>query len=188
MGLGGGTSEEKDPGFVVSIVGYSPYANLMALLDPTGVEDRPDQWGFVTRLDHIDEFVDANSPFEVFSKDADQFRLEWGAVDLDTDVPVGVGASEIIPDETTARGSAGRAAPMMITGYNQGIEILVDPVTRERIDAEPIEDSYGNIRRDALGKPQLKIRDSWFQLDFKLKWEHAPVIESSTGAAGAMMY
>lgn len=186
MGMGT-QEEEKDPGFVVSIVGYSPYANIMALLDPTGVESKPDQWGFVTRLDYIDRFVDANSPYELYSKDAEHFRLEKGPVDLATDVPIGVGASEIIPDESTATksGSSRTSAPT-IRGYNQGIEILVDPVTRERIDAEPKKDSYGNTRRDALGNEILTIRDSWFQLDFKLKWEHAPKIDSGTSGAASL--
>jgi type IV pilus assembly protein PilM len=182
----GGTSteEEKEPGFVVSIVGYSPYANIMALLDPAGVEDKPDQWGFVTRFDYIDAFVDANSPYEVYSKDAQHFRLEKGPIDLAGDVPIGVGASEFIPEEVTqTRGAA--AAPTMMRGYNQGLEILVDPVTRERIDAEPREDNYGNVRKDALGNDMLITRDSWFQLDFKLKWEHAPEIDSGTSTAGS---
>jgi hypothetical protein len=183
--FGMGTSEEeKFPGFVVSIVGYSPYADPMALLDPTGVEDKPELWGFVTRLDHIDEFVDANSPYELFSKDAQHFRLEKGAVDLDTDVPIGVGDSEIIPDESATTRSGGSRTPMMMMGYNQGLEILVDPVTRERIDAEPLLDRNGNVLRDALGKARLKMRDSWFQLDFKLKWEHAPEIDSGTSTTG----
>ena len=178
---GGQTAEEeKDLGFVVSIVGYSPYGDLMALLDPTGVEGTPSRWGFVTRLDHIDAFVDANSPFELYSKDAEHFRFEKGAVDLDTDVPIGIGASEFIPDESVAAKSTATRTAMMGAGYNQGVEILVDPVTRERIDAEAQKDMYGNAKMNALNKPVLTIRDSWFQLDFKLKWEHAPEIPKAT--------
>jgi len=178
------SEEEKEPGFVVSIVGYSPYTNIMALLDPAGVEDKPDQWGFVTRLDYIDAFVDANSPYEMYSKDAQHFRLEKGPIDLAGDVPIGIGASEFIPEEgPQTRGAA--AAPAMMSGYNQGIEILVDPVTRERIDAEPLKDNYGNVLLDALGKERLITRDSWFQLDFKLKWDHAPEIDSGTSKAGS---
>ncbi|UCD52748.1 MAG: type IV pilus assembly protein PilM [Phycisphaerales bacterium] len=183
-GLTGMTSEEeKDPGFVVSVVGYSPYRDLMALLDPTGVESRPDQWGLVTRLAHLDEFVDANSPFELYSNEADHFRIEKGAVNLDEDIPIGIGDSEYIPEESGTRTTGGSRMPTMMS-YNQGLEILVDPVTRERIDAEPETDLYGNPKRDALGKPILTVRDSWFQLDFKLKWEHAPEIPQTTGLAG----
>ncbi len=178
--LGTSSDEEKEPGFVVSIVGYTPYHDIMALLDPTGVEDQPDKWGFVTRLDHMDEFMDANSPFELYSKDSDQFRLEKGAVDLETDFPLGIGESEFLPEEPGAEGTSTRKTPtmteMMMSGYNQGFEILVDPVTGERIDAEPVRDFRGNAKRDALGNKLMKNRDSWFTLDFKLKWDNAPDI------------
>jgi hypothetical protein len=157
-------------------VAYSPYRDLMALLDPTGVEARRELWGLVTRLDRIDEFVDANSPFELYKKDVDHFRIEKGAINLDTDIPIGIGDSEYIAEEGATTSSRGSRTPTMMMGYNQGLEILVDPVTRERIDAEPQMDLYGNPKRDALNKPVLTIRDSWFQLDFKLKWEHAPEI------------
>jgi len=175
MGMGT-EEEEKEPGFVVSVVGFTPYRDLMALLDPTGVESRRELWGFVTRLDHIDEFVDANSPFELYSKDVDHFRLEKGYVDLDTDFPLGIGESEFLPEESGGRQAVTRTATMMMMGGNRGLEILVDPVTRERIDAEPQEDIYGNAKKDALGEKVLTVRDSWFTLDFKLKWEHAPEI------------
>jgi type IV pilus assembly protein PilM len=175
-GFGGESAEEeKDPGFVISVVGYSPYEDIMALLDPPNVQDQRNRWGLVTRLDYIDDFVDANSPFEVYSKEADHFRVETGVIDLDTDVPIGIGDSEILPDET----ATGRTPTLMMSS-NQGLEILVDPVTRERIDAEPELDMRGDPKRDALGKTVLKVRDHWFQLDFKLKWEHAPEIPKAT--------
>lgn len=179
--FGDSTEEEKEPGFVVSVVGYTPYRDLMALLDPTGVEGQQELWGFVTRLDHVDEFVDANSPFELYSKDADHFRLEKGFVDLETDFPLGIGISEYIDDEGS-KGPVTRTG-LMMSGYNQGLEILVDPVTKERIDAEPQKDQYGNERRDALGKKVQTLRDSWFQLDFKLKWEYAPEIPKPAGSS-----
>jgi hypothetical protein len=71
----------------------------------------------------------------------------------------------------------------MMMGANQGLEILVDPVTRERIDAEPELNMRGDPKRDALGKKVLKVRDHWFQLDFKLKWEHAPEIPKASSSA-----
>ena len=182
--MGGGTEgEEKEPGFVVSVVGYTPYRDLMALLDPTGVEGQRESWGFVARLGHIDAFVDANSPFELFSKEADHFRLEKGAVDLETDFPIGIGDSETLPEEPGAPGTKARAAPTMTMSFTQGYDILVDPVTRERIDAEPQNDIYGNPKRDALGNKVLTVRDSWFKLDFKLKWEDAPEIPKPASSA-----
>jgi hypothetical protein len=129
----------------------------------------------------LDEFLDVNSPFELYSNAADHFRIEKGAVNLDEDIPIGIGDSEYMAEESSTRRTGGSRMPMMM-GYNQGLEILVDPVTRERIDAEPEMDLYGNPKRDALGKPILTVRDSWFQLDFKLKWDHAPEIPKATGS------
>ncbi len=176
------TEEEKEPGFVISVVGYSPYENLMALLDPPNVEKKPEQWGLVTRLNYIDAFVDANSPFELYSQDANHFAIEKGFVDLAEDIPIGIGAAETIPDE--ADGGRG-ATSVAMGGYNQGIEILVDPVTRERIDAEPVLDARGKPKVNALNKPVLTVRDSWFTLDFKLKWEHAPEIPKAASSTPA---
>ncbi len=170
-GMGGTDEEEKDPGFVITIVGYSPYGDLMALLDPPGVEDTPERWGLVTRFDYLDEFVDANSPFELYSKEAEQFSLTKGLIDLATDVPIGIGDSETVYEEA----EDGRGATM-VGRSGQGTEILVDPVTRERIDAEPVLDQRGNPKLNALGKPILTVRDSWFELKFKLKWDHSPDI------------
>jgi len=182
MGLGG-TEEEKEPGFVISIVGYSPYRDLMALLHPSNVDDQPEKWGLVTRLVHLDEFMDVNSPFEIFEgNSADHFRIEKGIIDLETDVPIGIGDSVFLPEEPGApkSASASRTTPMM-SFANRGYEILVDPVTRERIDAEPQRDMYGNPKLDALGNKILTVRDSWFQLDFKLKWDYAPEIPKPAG-------
>jgi len=70
-----------EPGFFVTIVGYSPYENIHELLDPAGVED-PNKGGFLTRLAHLDAIVDGNSPFELYKKtDARHFKLETGEVE-----------------------------------------------------------------------------------------------------------
>ncbi|HPS54491.1 MAG TPA: type IV pilus assembly protein PilM, partial [Sedimentisphaerales bacterium] len=83
---GGGVPEESDngtgsdneqmqegkslggAGFVVTITGYSPYRDISELLDPPSVESTPAKWGFITRLMHLDEIVDGNSPFMLFGK------------------------------------------------------------------------------------------------------------------------
>jgi hypothetical protein len=62
-----------------------------------------------------------------------------------------------------------------------GTEILVDPMTREIISAEPIKDQYGRPMLDATGKTRLEERDHWFTLQFKLLWKQAP---AEAGAAG----
>ncbi len=181
------TEEEKSPGFIVSILGYSPYENVGALVDPPGVSDNPARWGFVTRIANLDKIVGPDCPFELFSKEAGHFRFDHATIEWET-VPLGIGEVEIIPEPADAtRGTtAGRAPVMMGMAGTQGIEILVDPVTRERIDAEPILDAEGKPRVDLLGKPQLIKHDSWFQLDFKLKWKNAPKTTTDTGSAGAM--
>ncbi len=172
-GMGGASSEEeKTPGFVVSLVGYSPYQNIGALVDPPNVAGDPSRWGFVTRMAHLDEVMDSNSPFELFSQDAGHFRFEHSVIEWDT-TPVGIGEVEFIPDEVRTTGRTPSMATMGL-GPVPGTEILVDPVTRERIDAEPVLDAEGKPRVDLLGNPQLVTHDSWFQLDFKLKWDHAP--------------
>jgi type IV pilus assembly protein PilM len=185
-GLGMGTTEdEKIPGFIVSLVGYSPYENVGALVDPPGVRDNPARWGFITRIANLDKIVGPDCPFELYSKEADHFRFEHMPIEWET-VPVGIGEVEVIPEptESRTRTTASRTPVMPGMGQTQGIQILVDPVTRERIDAEPILDAEGKPRLDLLGKPLLIKHDSWFQLDFKLKWEHAPETTSATGSTG----
>jgi hypothetical protein len=189
MGMPGGAASaqaEKVPGFVVSLVGYSPYENVGALVDPPNVTDNPSKWGFVTRMAKLDKVTDSNCPFELYKKDADHFRFEYAVIEWET-VPLGIGDVEIIPDkaDATSRATANRAPVMLGMTGTPGIEILVDPVTRERIDAEPVNDADGKPRVDLLGKKVLTVHDSWFQLDFKLKWDHAPEIKSATGSATA---
>ncbi len=59
--------DEKNSGFVAQVLCYTPYGRsvteLGELIDPSGVEDRRDKWGFVTRLVHLDDLIeDADSP------------------------------------------------------------------------------------------------------------------------------
>ncbi len=188
--FGTGTQEQKYPGFVVTIVGYSPYRDLGALLDPPNVKNQPRKWGFVTRLENLDQFVgaefpDANCPFELYTREAEHFVLDRGAVDLDLEnVPMGVGEIEIIPDPTST--APGAASPYMPgTGIISGTPILIDPMTRETISAEQEKDQYGNPRFDPMGRPMKKLHDQWFTLQFKILWEDAPATPSASGTAGA---
>ena len=41
----GTTAQEKYPGFVITIEGYSPYKRIGDLLDPPNVKDKPSQAG-----------------------------------------------------------------------------------------------------------------------------------------------
>lgn len=182
MYMGAGQQAQKDPGFVVTIVGYSPYKNIGALLDPPNVQGDPSKWGLVTRLENLKQFLalDVNSPFELYTRDAAHFKLETGPVDLDLDVPIGVGVMEIIPDPTQVTPTVTDPYMMGMTGTVSGTPILVDPMTREVISAEPVKDSYGNIRQDPLGNPMKKQHDQWFTLELKLLWPGAPKSTSTT--------
>ena len=183
MGFGDTAEEDKHPGFIVSVVGYSPYKDIGALLDPPNVKDDRSQWGFMTRMENLDEFIDANSPFQLYSREATHFRLRKGVVDLEQDVPMGVGVMEIIPDEGSGKTSSPGARTGMAYGFiTSGTQILVDPMTRERINAKAVTDQFGKPRYDGMGKPILEVYDSWFSLDFKLEWTDAPT-DTDSGAS-----
>ena len=189
--MGGTAQQKKDPGFVITVVGYSPYKAVGDLLDPPNVRDNPAKWGFVTRLENLNKFVgasfaDGNCPFELYSRQADHFKLEKAPVDLDTDVPLGIGETEFIPDPA-AKGttSTGPSTAMMGPNLMNTIPILVDPMTDELISSEAQIDSSGKPIWNAVGKQVKKDHDYWFQLDFKLRWKKAPASAGSTGAKPA---
>jgi type IV pilus assembly protein PilM len=176
------TQVEKEQGFVVTIAGYSPYKDIGGLLDPSGVGDNRNRWGFVTRLQHLDEIVDGNCPFDLYEKGSlEHYKLEKGPVDLSTDVPAGVGIIDIIP------GISGQVTPGAF-GAGSGAgdrQVLRDPMTKEIISKVPMVDEYGRERIDRItGSPVYEENDYWFVLNFKVKWEGAP--KPSEPAAGAM--
>jgi type IV pilus assembly protein PilM len=185
--MGTTATAQKDPGFVVMIEGYSPYRRIGDLLDPPNVKDTPAKWGFVTRLENLKQFLglDVNSPFEIYTKDADHFKLETGPADPDGEVPMGVGQWKFVPDPP-APGTTPTTGSMY--GYGMGSPqngtwILVDPMTGELVSAEPVKDQYGNPALDNLGKPKKIVHDYWFKLQFKILWKEAP--KSATPAPGA---
>jgi hypothetical protein len=184
FGIGTSTQAQKDAGFVVSIVGYSPYSNVMALLDPANVKEDPRRWGYVTRLENLKQFLglDANSPFELYSRQADHFMLDPAPVEFDT-APLGIGVVDVIPDlNNTAKNTP---ATYMMGGSNtvNGTQILVDPLTNERIDAKVLLDQNGRPRMSLANKPLMEVHDYWFTLDFKLLWKKGP--QATAGASGA---
>jgi type IV pilus assembly protein PilM len=183
FGMATTAQAQKDAGFVVSLVGYSPYGNIMALLDPANVRDNPRQWGYVTRLENLKQFLglDANSPYELYSRRAEHFKLETAPVEFDT-APLGVGVVNVIPDpNNTARNTP---APYLgAFGPVNGTQILVDPLTGERIDARILLDQNGRPRLNPAGKPLMEVHDYWFSLNFKLLWKNSPHATASTATA-----
>ena len=166
----GDTTEEKIPGFVVTVAGYSPYGEnkneFLKLMDPSGVEDEPGKWGLVTRLLHLDEFVaDGKSPFEVYNKtDPNQFKLEIGEVSWEVEMPAGIGIRDIRYKPTPA-GS---------TQEEEAEWILIDPMTSETISKIAEWDENGRPKLDRRGMPVHTVNDRWFVLNVKFVWVDAP--------------
>jgi type IV pilus assembly protein PilM len=146
-------------GFVITISGYSPYKTITELLDPVKVQDDPNKWGLVTRLMHLDSMFDGNSPFELYKKtDKQHFDLKTGDVDLTAEIPLGIGVRKNIEGKG---------------------DVIIDPMTNEIICKV--------TNTDDGGKKVEKVNDSWFVLNFKLKWKDAPgasVGESGGGSGG----
>ncbi|MHC4204303.1 MAG: type IV pilus assembly protein PilM [Planctomycetota bacterium] len=173
--MGGAAAEEKFSGFVVQALCYSPYGRtvteVLELIDPDGVDDEPDKWGFITRLEHLDEmFEDANSPFELFKReDHEQFGLDIREVTIDGEMPEGIGVWEELIDETAQVGS--RSAPRSVSLTRNWI--LVDPMTKETINKEQVMNEDG---KPALyrGQPVYRVNDHWFVLNVKFVWRDAP--------------
>jgi len=163
FGFGGPALEEKKLGFVLTIAGYSPHENIDELIYPAGVGNNQDQWGFVTRLLHLDDFVDGNSPFELYEPtDPNQFNLETSEVSLDAQMPSGIGAEDY------------RETKMIQPGQTEGIEwILVDPMTKETISKVAVLDEDGKPKL-YRGKEVYEVNDHWFVLNVKFLWRDRP--------------
>jgi len=162
-GQGAAKKEEKKSGFVVTIVGYSPYKNIGELLDPVGVDNQASRWGLVTRLLHLDEMVaDGNSPFKLYERtDVNHFDLRYQPVDLEAGVPGGVGVLDV------------RFAAKGPEPATTGTRILLDPMTKEVINKLAVLDQYGQPKLDR-GQPVYEVNDHWFVLNAKFVWKDAP--------------
>jgi len=188
---GAGTAEKKDAGFVVQVLCYSPYGRsvteLGALIDPHSVEDKQNEWGFITWLAHLDDLSeDANSPFKLYKKeDSEQFNLEIKEVTVDGEMPEGIGVWEELIDKTTQTGTRQG-------GIRQGAIarewILIDPMTRETISTESVLDEDGKPKL-YRGQPVSKVNDHWFVLNAKFVWRDAPEppAQTMTSPYGGMM-
>jgi len=163
FGFGAQAVEEKKLGFVLTIAGYSPYENIDELIYPAGVENWKDQWGFVTRLLHLDDFVDGNSPFELYEPtDPNQFNFDTGEVSMDAQMPSGIGVEDF------------RETKLIQPGQSEGVEwILIDPMTNETISKVAVLDEDGKpvIYR---GREAYEVNDHWFVLNVKFIWREVP--------------
>ncbi|MBN1359229.1 MAG: type IV pilus assembly protein PilM [Sedimentisphaerales bacterium] len=178
---------QKDSGFVVTMVGYSPYKDVLALLHPPNVETKPSEWGVITRLLHLQGPGDANSPYELYSaQPGKHFRLRKYVVDMGPEVPLGVGDVAPAPEEERRAAAAATALVAGLAAPTQVQNVLVDPITREVITAEPRLDGANKPMIDQLGNPVVNERDHWFDLSFKLKWNNAPEMPAAPVPATMM--
>jgi hypothetical protein len=148
------------------------------LIDPDGVDDRPDKWGFITRLKHLDDMVEDpnDNPFELFKKeDHEQFSLDIKEITIDGEMPEGIGIWDEIIDEISQTGSTSRSTTRSITRSTSLKRewILIDPMTKETISRESVLDEDGKpvLYR---GQPVHKVNDHWFVLNAKFVWRDAP--------------
>ena len=157
---GQGTAD--GPGFLITIAGYSPYADTAELIDPVGTGDDRSKWGFITRLLN----ADPNGPFKLFKKtEVKHFDLQVKPVIIDNDeMPPGIGVRKTI-ENTQAASSRSRTR---ITSE----EVLVDPMTGEIISQVPAQDTNGNIIKDRSGRTIYQTNDNWFQLKIKMLWNN----------------
>ncbi len=174
--IGGGESktvvvEEKKPGFVVTIVGYSPYEKLGELMDPPGVENDQSKWGFVTRLLHLDNIFDGNSPLELYKKaEIEHFKLEIHEVSGDADMPQGIG----VMDYRNGKGT-----------YGGSEQVFIDPMTKETVSKVAVLRADGKPMLDRNGKPVYEVNDHWFVLNAKFIWKDALKAAESSATSNA---
>ncbi|MCP4450887.1 MAG: hypothetical protein GY809_05455, partial [Planctomycetes bacterium] len=144
--MGNESGVEKSPGFVVVIEGYSPYHAISQLLDPSGVDNHPDEYGFVTRLMHLSDKADPNDPNQPLAlyknETEDHFVLTKGPVSSkDQDMPYGIGVQE--ESDTDPFGSRTTSVEKVT---------LLDPLTKEVISSYPKVDGMGREEIHRLSK------------------------------------
>ena len=122
----------------------------------------------MSRLAHLDDPVnDVNSPFELYEKDdPEQFGLEIHKVNLEEELPGGIGVQE-------ARYYDEEGTPESRRREN-AYWVILDPLTKEIMNEQIRVDEKGRPLPPFLGKPVTKVNDHWFLLKLKFRWKHAP--------------
>ena len=153
----GAAAGPGEPGFVVVIEGYSSYKNISELLDPPGVSNMKDRWGVVTRMLNLDS-IEPNLPYKLFEKaKPENFKLEFGEVDLAKPMPVGIGI-----EQERVIGQGNKQTKQ---------KVLVDPMTKEIINKVAELTDAGVEKRDRFGKTVYQANDQWFRISAKFQWD-----------------
>ena len=168
---------KSNAGFVVIIVGYSPYKDFTRLFDPLGVGDDQGQWGFITRLKHLDKISDVNS-FVFYDANSNQnFTYKTPEVSSVEGVPVGVGiASQRVIE--VKKSAEARQPSGLIWSPSQSNKItetiLIDPMTKEIIDKVVKYNEDGSRATDSTGRVAYEVNDHWFEIKVKFLWKKVP--------------
>lgn len=173
--------EERRAGFLVTIVGYSPYKDIQGLMDPLEVGDDRDRWGFITRLKNLNVVVDGNSPFSLYERaDPRHYSLDMFPIDLKTSgdtPPAGIGIESERRIEIKSE-AVGR--PVQLYGQpaqTQSVRterILIDPMTKEVISRTARYNEDGAPIINDAGGFVYETNDHWFVLRAKFLWTGAP--------------
>ncbi len=113
------TTVKKDKGFVVTLIGYSPYGRNVSefgtIFDPSKVDNKKEKWGFVTRLGNFEIVMDRKLYFQLYNKaNPLHFKSDIKEVDLQKEIAPGIG-------EYSTR---------------NGVDVLIDPMTKEIISKQ----------------------------------------------------
>ncbi len=156
-------AEGNNSGFLVTITGYCPYgkdnADVYNFIDsPKAGNDRT-KWGFVNRLEHIQELTnDVNYPFVLYDKaNAANYYIHASEVDMTGDAPVGTGVEQEKTYSYLLNSSV---------GYQETTMPLIDPLTKELISMV--------TQKDNSGRTVYEVHDHWFTLKMKFLWKDAP--------------
>jgi type IV pilus assembly protein PilM len=162
-------------GFVVTIIGYTPYKEWEAVLAPLGVGNDINRWGFITKLKNINQF---NPVFELFDANSTQhFTYQVNEVaSSEKRVPAGIGVLEQRTIEVKKDNTQPTVTSLLqygMTGNKIVENILVDPMTREIIDKVKKYDENGQPVLVG-GTAVQQINDHWFEIKAKFIWKDVP--------------
>jgi type IV pilus assembly protein PilM len=165
---------KSNAGFVVTITGYSPYSDISSLFDPLGVGNDKSQWGFVTRLKHLDQITDVNAFALYDANSTKHFTYKLNEVSSPTDVPDGIGiVSQRVIE--VKRDAEAKQPGLPAARSNRITEpVLIDPMTREIINRVVQYNEDGGKVMDKSGKLAYQVNDHWFEIKTKFLWKNVP--------------